>query len=48
MKKYSFTRREFMQWGASAAAAGVAAQVTLLEPKRLWALGRDQATPTTT
>ena len=37
MKKYSFTRREFMQWGAGAAAAGVAAKVTLLEPKRLWA-----------
>jgi len=37
MKKSSFTRREFMQWGAGAAAAGVAAKVTLLEPKRLWA-----------
>ena len=37
MKNYSFTRREFMQWGAGAAAAGVAAKVTLLEPQRLWA-----------
>jgi len=37
MNKYSFTRREFMQWGAGAAAAGVAAKVTLLEPKRSWA-----------
>src|SRR5271157_5850597 len=37
MKKYSFTRREFMQWGAGAAAAGMAAKVTLLEPRGLWA-----------
>ncbi len=37
MRKYSFSRREFMQIGAGAAAAGVAAKVTLLEPQRLWA-----------
>jgi predicted dehydrogenase len=37
MKKYSFTRREFMQWGAGAAAAGALAKVTVLEPQRLWA-----------
>ena len=37
MKKYSFTRREFMQVGAGVAAAGVADKVTLLEPQRLWA-----------
>jgi predicted dehydrogenase len=37
MDKYSFTRREFMRLGAGAAAAGVAAKVTLLEPKQLWA-----------
>jgi predicted dehydrogenase len=37
MKKYSLTRRDFMRLGAGAAAAGVAAKVTLLEPKSLWA-----------
>ena len=37
MKKHSFSRREFMQWGGGVAAAGIVAKVTLLEPKRLWA-----------
>src|SRR5208282_2158531 len=37
MKRDSFSRREFMRWGAGAAAAGLAAKVTLLEPQRLWA-----------
>ena len=37
MKKNSFTRREFMQWSGSAAAAGLAARVTVLEPRRWWA-----------
>ena len=36
MEKYSFSRRDFMRWGAGAA-AGLAAKVTLLEPQRLWA-----------
>jgi len=40
MKKHSLTRRDFMRLGAGAAAAGVAAKVTLLEPKRLWASPR--------
>jgi predicted dehydrogenase len=35
MKEYSFSRREFMRWGAGAAAASLAANVTILEPHRL-------------
>jgi len=37
MKKYSLSRREFMRLGAGAAAAGIAAKVTVLEPKPFWA-----------
>ncbi len=40
MTKNSLTRRDFMRVGAGAAAAGVAAKVTILEPLRLWASPR--------
>jgi predicted dehydrogenase len=40
MKKHSFTRRDFMRLGAGAAAAGIAAKATILEPRRLWASPR--------
>ncbi len=37
MERRSITRRKFMQWGGGVAAASVAAKVTMLEPRRLWA-----------
>lgn len=38
MKAYSMTRRDFVRLGAGAVAAGIAAkEVTILEPKTLWA-----------
>src|SRR5689334_2083120 len=40
MRKSSFSRRDFMLMGAGAAAAGLAAKVTVLEPKALWASPR--------
>jgi predicted dehydrogenase len=40
MRKDSLTRRDFIRLGAGAAAAGVAAKVTVLEPNRLWASPR--------
>ncbi|HEX6907219.1 MAG TPA: gfo/Idh/MocA family oxidoreductase, partial [Terriglobales bacterium] len=40
MRKSSYTRRDFMLLGAGAAAAGLAAKVTVLEPKALWATTR--------
>ena len=40
MKKHYLTRRDFMRLGAGAAAAGVAAKVTILEPRTLWASAR--------
>ncbi len=40
MTKHSLTRRDFMRLGAGAAAAGVAARATILEPKTLWASPR--------
>src|SRR5215472_3570174 len=39
----SITRRNFMRLGAGAAAATIAAKVTVLEPKRLWASPRPVA-----
>jgi predicted dehydrogenase len=40
MTKNSLSRRDFMRFGAGAAAAGVAAKVTVLEPLHGWALPR--------
>ena len=40
MRKSSLTRRNFMLLGAGAAAAGLAAKVTVLEPKALWGATR--------
>jgi predicted dehydrogenase len=40
MEKSSLTRRDFMLLGAGAAAAGLAAKATVLEPKNLWASTR--------
>src|SRR5579863_3895099 len=40
MPKSSYTRRDFMLLGAGAAAAGLAAKVTVLEPQALWATRR--------
>jgi len=40
MPKSSYTRRDFMLLGAGAAAAGLAAKVTVLKPKALWATRR--------
>ncbi|HYL97278.1 MAG TPA: Gfo/Idh/MocA family oxidoreductase, partial [Terriglobales bacterium] len=40
MRKSSVSRRDFMLMGAGAAAAGLAAKVTVLEPKALWASPR--------
>jgi predicted dehydrogenase len=40
MRKSSLSRRDFMVLGAGAAAAGLAAKVTVLEPKALWASPR--------
>ncbi|HLK33563.1 MAG TPA: Gfo/Idh/MocA family oxidoreductase, partial [Terriglobales bacterium] len=40
MHKSSLSRRDFMLLGAGAAAAGIAAKVTVLEPKALWASAR--------
>ena len=40
MQKSSVSRRDFMLLGAGAAAAGLAAKVTVLEPKGLWASPR--------
>jgi predicted dehydrogenase len=37
MKRNSLTRRDFMTLGAGAAAVGVIAKATILEPKTLWA-----------
>ena len=43
MRKDSLTRRDFIRLSAGAAAAGVAAKVTILEPKTLWASARPVA-----
>ena len=40
MKMDSITRRKFMQWGGSVAAAGLAAKVTVLDPPSWWASAR--------
>ncbi|MGE5326482.1 MAG: Gfo/Idh/MocA family oxidoreductase, partial [Deltaproteobacteria bacterium] len=43
MNKKSYSRRDFMRLGASAAALGAAAKVTVLEPSRLMAFPRSVA-----